>query len=84
MNLTNYSYVNITATGSPNAAVILGFLLDDGTTMTVANLTDPSTLNTLSFDLKPYTNRTLTGTSFLTALSLNGTNAKLRHKRDSL
>ena len=77
LNLANYSYVNITATGSPNAAVIMGFLLDDGTTMTVANLTDPSTLNTLSFDLKPYTNRTLTGTSFLTALSLNGTNAKL-------
>jgi ABC-type antimicrobial peptide transport system permease subunit len=77
LNLANYSYVNITATGSPNAGVIMGFLLDDGTTMTVANLTDPSTLNTLSFDLKPYTNRTLTGTSFITALSLNGTNAKL-------
>ena len=77
LNLTNYSYVNITATGSPNTAVILGFLLDDGTTMTVANLTDPSTLNTLSFDLKPYANRTLSGTSFLTAMSLNGTNAKL-------
>ena len=77
LNLTNYSYVNITATGSPNTAVILGFLLDDGTTMTVANLTDPSTLNTLSYDLTPYANRTLSGTSFLTALSLNGTNAKL-------
>ena len=77
LNLTNYSYVNITATGSPNTAVILGFLLDDGTTMTVANLTDPSTLNTLSYDLAPYANRTLSGTSFLTALSLNGTNAKL-------
>ena len=77
LNLTNYSYVNITATGSPNAAVILGFLLDDGTTMTVANLTDPSTLNTLSYDLTPYANRTLSGTSFLTAMSLNGTNAKL-------
>ena len=77
LNLTNYSYVNITATGSPNTAVILGFLLDDGTTMTVANLTDPSTLNTLSYDLTPYANRTLSGTSFLTAMSLNGTNAKL-------
>jgi ABC-type antimicrobial peptide transport system permease subunit len=77
LNLTNYSSVNITVTGSPNAAVILGFLLDDGTTMTVANLTDPSTLNTLNFSLTPYTNRTLTGTSFLTALSLSGTNAKL-------
>ena len=77
LNLTNYSYVNITATGSPNAAVILGFLLDDGTTMTVANLTDPSTLNTLSYDLTPYTNRTLSGTSFLTVMSMNGTNAKL-------
>ncbi len=77
LNLTDYSYVNITATGSPNAAVILGFLLDDGSTMTVANLTDPTTLNTLSYDLADYTNRTLTGTSFLTTLSLNGTNAKL-------
>ena len=77
LNLANYSYVNITATGSPNAAVILGFLLEDGTTMTVANLTDPSTLNTLSYDIAPYANRTLIGTSFLTALSLNGTNAKI-------
>ncbi len=77
LNLTNYSYVNITATGSPNAAVILGFLLDDGTTMTVANLTDPSTLNSLSFNLAPYAGRSLTGTSFLSALSLNGTNANL-------
>ena len=77
LNLSNYSYVNITATGSPNTAVILGFLLDDGTSMTVANLTDPSTLNTLSYDLTPYANRTLSGPSFLTALSLNGTNAKL-------
>ena len=67
LNLTNYSYVNITATGSPNTAVILGFLLEDGTTMTAANLTDPSTLNTLSYDLAPYANRTLSGTSFLTA-----------------
>jgi ABC-type antimicrobial peptide transport system permease subunit len=77
LNLTNYSYVNITARGSPNTAVVLGFLLDDGTTMTVANLTDPSTLNTLSYDLTPYTNRTLSGTSFLSTLSLNGTNANL-------
>ena len=77
LNLTNYSYVNITASGSPNAAVILGFLLDDGSTMTVANFTNPATLNTLEFSLSPYTNRTLTGTSFLTALSLNGANAKL-------
>ncbi len=77
LNLTNYSYVNITATGSPNAAVILGFVLDDGTTMTVANITDPSTLNSLSFDLTPFTNKTLSGTSFLTALSLNGTSANV-------
>ncbi len=77
LNLSNYSYVNITATGSPNAAVMLGFILDDGTTMTVANLTDPSTLHALTFDLKPYANRTLSGTSFLTALSMNGTAAKL-------
>jgi ABC-type antimicrobial peptide transport system permease subunit len=77
LNLSNYSYVNITATGSANTAVILGFILDDGTTMTVANLTDPSSLNNLSYDLTPYANRTLSGPSFLTALSLNGTTARL-------
>src|SRR5665648_98514 len=33
LNLSDYSYVNVTATGSPNAAVILGFVLDDGSTM---------------------------------------------------
>jgi ABC-type antimicrobial peptide transport system permease subunit len=77
LNLTNYSNVNITATGSPNAAVILGFVLDDGSIMTVANMTDPSTLNSLSFDLAPFVGRTLIGQSFLTALSLNGTNANI-------
>ena len=77
LNLTDYSYVNVTATGSPNAAIVLGFILDDGSTMTVANLTDPSTLNSMSFDLEPYKGRTLSGQGFLTALSLNGTNADL-------
>jgi ABC-type antimicrobial peptide transport system permease subunit len=77
LNLTDYSYVNVTATGSPNAAIVLGFILDDGSTMTVANLTDPSMLNSMSFDLEPYKGRTLSGQGFLTALSLNGTNADL-------
>jgi ABC-type antimicrobial peptide transport system permease subunit len=77
LNLSNYSYVNVTATGTSNTAVVLGFILDDGSSMTVANLTDTSTLNAQSFDLTPYTGRTLSGQSFLTALSLNGTNAKL-------
>src|SRR5665648_605679 len=77
LNLSDYSYVNVTATGSPNAAVILGFVLDDGSTMTVANMTYISTLNTLSFDLAPFANKTLSGTSFLTALSLNGSSANV-------
>jgi ABC-type antimicrobial peptide transport system permease subunit len=77
LNLANYTYVNVTATGTNNAGVILGFLLDDGSTITVANLTDPVTLDTVPFDLTPYAGRTLRGEAFMTLVSLNGTRASI-------
>ncbi len=77
LNLANYTYVNVTATGTNNAGVILGFLLDDGSTLTVANLTDPVTLDTVPFDLTPYAGRTLRGQAFMTLVSLNGTRASI-------
>ena len=51
LNLTNYSHVNITATGTNNAGVLLGFFLDDGTSFDIANWTDPATVDSLTFDL---------------------------------
>ena len=75
LNLSNYSSINVTATGTSNAGVILGFLLDDGSAITVANMTDPATLNDQVFDLTPYTGRTLRGEGFMTIMSLNGTQA---------
>jgi ABC-type antimicrobial peptide transport system permease subunit len=77
LNLSNYTYVNVTATGSRNAAVILGFLLDDGSTIAVANFTDPTTLDALVFDLTPYAGRTLRGEGFMTLASFNGTRASV-------
>jgi ABC-type antimicrobial peptide transport system permease subunit len=77
LNLTNYSSVNVTATGTSNAGVILGFLLDDGSAITVANMTDPATLDSLVFDLTPYAGRTLRGEGFMTIMSLNGTQANV-------
>ena len=77
LNLSNYSSVNVTATGTNNAGVILGFLLDDGSAVTVANMTDPATLDAQVFDLTPYAGRTLRGEGFMTIMSLNGTQASV-------
>ena len=77
LNLSNYSYVNVTATGTSNTAVILGMFLDDNSTVTVANFTVPTVLDALVFDLTPYAGRTLRGEAFLTIMSLNGTRASV-------
>ena len=77
LNLSNYAYVNVTATGTSNAVIVLGFVLDDGSTITVANLTTPAMLDTLVFDLTPYAGRTLRGEGYMTLASLNGTRASV-------
>ena len=77
LNLSDYGYVNVTATGSNNAGVVLGFLLDDNSTITVANMTIPAQLDALEFDLAPYANRTLRGEGFMTVFSFNGTRANV-------
>jgi ABC-type antimicrobial peptide transport system permease subunit len=75
--LSNYAYVNVTATGTSNTGVILGFFLDDGSNFAVANLTDPAALDAVSFDLTPFAGRTLRGESYMTIMSLNGTQANI-------
>ncbi len=77
LNLSNYFSVNVTVTGTSNAGIILGFLLDDDSAITVANMTDPATLNSLVFDLTPYNGRTLRSEGFMTIMSLNGTQASV-------
>jgi ABC-type antimicrobial peptide transport system permease subunit len=80
LNLSNYHYVNITATGTYNTGVMLGFSLDDGSTFNVGNWTDPITLNNSTFDLTPYTGRVLRGDVFLTIVSFDGTSASIEIK----
>ncbi len=77
LNLSNYSYINVTATGTSNAGVILGFFLDNGSKIDVANGTDIATLNALPFDLTPYAGRTLRGDAYIAIISFNGTRASI-------
>ncbi|MCW4031320.1 MAG: ABC transporter permease, partial [Candidatus Bathyarchaeota archaeon] len=77
LDLSKYGYINITTTGTPNAGVILAFFLNDGSTITVANLTDPATLNATTYDLTPYAGKVLRGEAYLSIASLNGTRASI-------
>ena len=73
--LSDYSYVNITATGSSNARIVLGFSTEKGNTVTIANLTDVATLSATPFDLTPYAGETVRGDFFCSVVSANGTRA---------
>jgi ABC-type antimicrobial peptide transport system permease subunit len=77
LNLSSYTHVNVTATGTPNAVVIMGFFLDDETKFDVANLTDVGTLNASLFDLSPYAVKSLSGNAYLTLMSFDGTPAAI-------
>ncbi len=77
LNLSDYAYVNVTATGTSNTGVLLGFFLDDGSNFDVANWTDPATLDAVPFDLTPYVGRTLRGGVYMTIISLNGSRASI-------
>lgn len=72
LSLSNYDYINVTATGSNNTVVMLGFSLDDGNVLYAANLTTLESLNAAQLDLTPYSERTLRGDAFLAVMSANG------------
>ena len=72
LSLANYGRVNITATGTNNTLVSLGFSLDDGSVSYAANFTDPVTLSNTPFDLTGLAERTLRGDAFLAIVSSNG------------
>ena len=73
LKLSDYAYVNVTVSGSSNALITLGFFLDDGSSFLVANLTSPSIVNEVPFDLTPYSDRILRGDVYVSVMSSNGT-----------
>jgi len=77
LSLSNYAYVNVTATGTNNTIVSLGFSMDDGSTFDVANWTNPAMLSATPFDLTSFAGRTLRGDVYLAIASLSGTPASV-------
>ncbi len=77
LNLSKYSYVNVTATGTYNTGVLLGFSLDDQTNFDVANWTDVTTLNNSTFNLTSYAGKYLRGDAYLAIVSFDGNPASI-------
>ncbi len=77
LRLSDYAYINVTASGTDNALISFGFSLDDGSSFDIANWTTPSMLNSIPFDLTPYSARRLRGDVFISVMSSNGTQASL-------
>jgi ABC-type antimicrobial peptide transport system permease subunit len=77
LSLLDYDYINVTASGSNNTVVLLGFSMLDGSTFDVANWTSVDTLNSVQFDLMPYSEKTLRGDAYLAIMSINGTKAEI-------
>ena len=77
LSLSDYDYINVTATGTNNTKVLLGFSMDDGSSFNVTELADIDTLNTELFDLAPYAGRTLRGDAFLAIMSSDGLPASI-------
>jgi ABC-type antimicrobial peptide transport system permease subunit len=77
LNLSNYANINVSATGSNNTGILMGFFLDDESNFDIANWTDVSTFDSSTFDLTPYTGRSLRGDAYLAIRSLNGTQASI-------
>ncbi len=78
LSLSDFDYLNVTITGTSNAQVLLQFSLDDGSNFNVTDAEDASVpidvdkLNSLSFDLSPYSERTLRGDAFLAVMCYDG------------
>ena len=75
LTLSDYSYINVTVTGSDNARILLGFSTETGATVDIANFTNPTTLNAAPFDLEPYAGEVMRGDIFAAIMSSNGTKA---------
>jgi len=77
LSLSDFEYVNVTATGTENVLALLGFSMDDGNNFNVTNMADIDTLNSQLFDLTPYTIRRLRGDAYLVVTSVDGMPASI-------
>ena len=82
LSLSDFDYINVTATGTSNIQVLLQFSLDDGSNFNITSLEDtslPVGLDILNeeFDLAPYSNGTLRGDAFLAVMSSDGMPASI-------
>jgi ABC-type antimicrobial peptide transport system permease subunit len=77
LSLSDFEYVNVTATGTDNVLVLLGFSMDDGSNFNVTNFESIDILSNLSFDLAPYAERTLRGDVYLVVMSADGMPASI-------
>ena len=76
LSLSDYTYINVTVSGTGNARILLRFFLDDGTCLDVAYWGSPATLNTTKFDLTPYAGRTLSDV-YVAVMSSDGNPANI-------
>jgi ABC-type antimicrobial peptide transport system permease subunit len=77
LSLSDFECINVTATGTDNVLVLLGFSMDDGNNFNVTNIADIDTLNSQLFDLTPYAGRTLRGDAYLVVMSADGLPARI-------
>jgi len=77
LSLSDFECINVTATGTDNVLVLLGFSMDDGNNFNVTNMADIDTLNSQLFDLTPYAGRTLRGDAYLVVMSADGLPASI-------
>jgi ABC-type antimicrobial peptide transport system permease subunit len=84
LSLADYAYVNVTATGSENAIVLMGFSLENGSSLTLANATNVEALNSAPIDLTQYAKQTLRGDAYLTLMSANGIQTNIKINQISL
>ena len=77
LTLSDYSYVNVTATGTDNAIITLGFSTETGKAINIANMTNIAALAAEPFDLEPYAGEVMRGDFFCALMSANGTKATI-------
>jgi hypothetical protein len=72
LDLSSYTYMDVTITGSSNALLHRWFYLDDSSYITFAYREDVGTVAGRLVDLAPYTWRTLNGAGFIELMSSDG------------
>jgi hypothetical protein len=77
LSLADYSHVDVAASGTSNAKILLRFFMDNGNSFDVVYWKDPTTLNAISFDLSPYAERTLRGDAYIALMSSDGLDASI-------